>query len=58
MLTFDYESTHFSNTVVLTKFIIVCRMVWDLVFISKKLKKLKEEESQPFGQTDAADFKE
>ena len=46
MLTFYYGSTYFSNKVVLTKFVCVCRMVWGLIwgtssFYESKIKKVK-----------------
>ena len=54
MLTFNYGSAYFLNKVVLTKFIRGCRMVSEIqfevhhVFISQKLKKLKEGGNLPF----------
>ena len=47
--TCNYGSTNFSNKVALTKFIGAC-----CIFIDKKLKKLKEEESLIFGPTGTA----
>ena len=61
MLTFNHGSTYFSNKIGLTELIRVWRMVWDLIWgtyvkflTSQKLKKLKEEESLPFGPTGSA----
>ena len=41
MLTFNYGSTCFSNEIVLTKFISVCRMVWDLIWGASSFYKSK-----------------
>ena len=58
MLIFNYGSNHFLNKVVLTRFINPWSEIQfevHHVFMSQKLKKLKEEESQPFGPSCAAD---
>ena len=49
--------TYFSNEVVLTKFMCVPHgLRFNQVFISQKYKKkIKKEESLPFGKTDSAD---
>ena len=54
-LTFNYGSTYFSNKVVLTHSFVCAAFEVHQVFISQKLKKLKEEESLPFGPTSSAD---
>ena len=51
MVIFNYGFTHFWNKVVLTKFINVCRMVWDLIWGTSCFYKSKTEEAKRWGKS-------
>ena len=51
MLTFNYGFTHFSNKLVLSKFISVCRMFWDLIWDTSPFYKPKTEEVKRGGKS-------
>ena len=51
MLTFNYGSTYFSNKVVLTLFIRMCCMVWDLIWGTSPFYKSKAEEVKRGGKS-------
>ena len=51
MLIFNYGSTYFLNKVVLTKYINVCRMIWDLIWGTSCFYKSNTEEAKRGGKS-------